>query len=91
MPLIFSQKNLVEVDKNLYSKIEEKIEHDYFLKHIGQSWYSSTDTISVLKRKDGTVILLEEVYLLNGTSPTLKYKVDEEILSLYTKLFANEK
>lgn len=87
MHLNCSQKNLVEVEQNLYSAIEEKIEQDYFLKHIGQSWYSSTDTISVLKRKDGTVILLEEVSILNGKATPLKYKVDEEILNLYKQLF----
>ena len=87
MPLNCSQKNLVEVEQSLYSAIEEKIEQDYFLKYIGQSWYSSTDTISVLKRKDGTVILLEEVSILNGKATPLKYKVDEEILNLYKQLF----
>jgi hypothetical protein len=90
MPLNYSQQNLVEIDQDIYSKIEERIEQGYFHKHIGAAWHSANDKISVLKRKDGTVLLFEEFSILNGRATSITFKVESQLLNLYNQLFSKE-
>lgn len=85
MKLNCTQSNLVEVDKQTYRKIEKKIELDYFLKQIGPSWYSANSKFSALRKKDGTIIIIEEIYISENNENKTIFKVDSEILNAYQK------
>lgn len=85
----YNQENLVNVNKMQMRKIEEKINHNYFLSITKDSGLFSDRAVRICKNDDRIIFVSHYISNPDTEKGGLKtvYKVDKEIIELYTNKF----